>query len=79
VARTTTKPGAVSRTTRTLAVSDAFAEMVAELAKSRGLTVQQFCDRHAAPKLAEDYEALLASKLTATKRMSAQKPAKAGS
>jgi hypothetical protein len=78
VARTATHPPVGPRTTRTLAVSDAFAEMVTDLAKSHGLTVEQFCDRHAAPKLAPDYEALLSTKLTATKRLTAPNNAKSG-
>jgi hypothetical protein len=47
---------------KTLAVSPDFAVMINELAKAKGLTVREYCDRHGAPKFAPDYDRLTAAK-----------------
>ena len=67
MARDDTKRGAAGATSarsklRTLAVSPDFADLITELARERGLTVQEYCDRHGAPKFAGDYDRLAKAK-----------------
>ncbi len=47
----------------TLMVSPFFRDMVNDLAKSRGVTVREFCDGRGAELLAPDYAPLLKAKL----------------
>lgn len=54
--------------TKTMNVSPAFADMIVTLARSKGLTVRDYCDQHGAPKFAADHRAHLAAEL---KRMEA--------
>lgn len=62
------KPGPESRRTRTLAVSDAFADMITTLARAQGLSVEAYCDRLATPKFAPEYETVLNDKINRAKQ-----------
>lgn len=59
-----------TRTTRTLAVSGEFADVITTLARAKDLTVEEYCDRFGLPKFAADYESHLTAKLNEAKRLS---------